>query len=152
MGWKVVSSDGRLKAESMSARLANLLCTGRIMIGADVTCWSISNSLLVSFDACDSFLFASYSSIFVSPSSLFTRRREYPSMSTSRLSRSGIAAPLGSIPSLLPVRIIDRLRNIKKGLPLTLPLFDLHFVSDQLRQTLPLSDLHFVSDQLRTRT
>ena len=30
------SSDGRLKGESISARLVNFLCTGRIMIGAEV--------------------------------------------------------------------------------------------------------------------
>ena len=31
------SSDGRLKAEGTSARLANFLCTGRIMIGAGLS-------------------------------------------------------------------------------------------------------------------
>ena len=41
------SSDGRLTGEGTSARLVNSLCTGRIMIGAevDVVCWGISNTL-----------------------------------------------------------------------------------------------------------
>ena len=39
-----------LKAEGMSARLVNFLCTGRIMIGAglDMVCWGTSNTLLAS--------------------------------------------------------------------------------------------------------
>ena len=38
LGSCVCPSDGRLKAEGMFARLANFLCTGRIMIAADVAC------------------------------------------------------------------------------------------------------------------
>ena len=76
------SSYGRLKAEGMSVRLVNFLCTGRIVIGArlDVVCWGISNILLASLDTHDNFLmfvtvfpfFFASSSIFVPPSSLFT--------------------------------------------------------------------------------
>ena len=53
------SSDGRLQAEGMSARLGNFLCTGRIMIGAglDVVCWGTTNSMLACLKVCDSFPF-----------------------------------------------------------------------------------------------
>ena len=66
------SSDGRFTAEGKSARLANFLCTGRIMIGAglDMVCWGISNTLLACFGACNSF---PLSSIFELPLHLGVR-------------------------------------------------------------------------------
>ena len=68
------SSDGRIKPEGMSARLADFLCTGRIMIGAglDMVCWGISNTLLASLNAHDSSPSAPCNSIFVPPSSFIT--------------------------------------------------------------------------------
>ena len=76
------SSDGKLKAEGTSVRLVNFLCPGRITVGArlDVVCWGISNTLLASPDTHNNFLmlvtgssfFFASSSVFASPSSLFT--------------------------------------------------------------------------------
>ena len=64
------SSDGKLKVEGTSARIGQ--CTRRIMTGAgfDMVCWAFPTPCW----------WASYSSIFVPLSSLFTLGRESPSI------------------------------------------------------------------------